>query len=175
MRVRARLLAPGVVLAILAGCVPKAPPPPAPRPARVPLPTPAQPPRVTSTDWRDWPLTPGTWRYAASGNGSTATFGNAGASLFTLSCGTDRRVRLQRPIAAAGAMTIRTTSTARSVPTAPFGDPPAGAGATLAATDSLLDAMGYSRGKFVVEGAGAPTLVLPAWAEVLRVVEDCRG
>jgi hypothetical protein len=44
----------------------------------------------------------------------------------------------------------------------------------LGAQDSLLDAMGYSRGRFIVEQAGLPTLVIPAWPEIERVIEDCR-
>ncbi len=44
----------------------------------------------------------------------------------------------------------------------------------LAVSDSLLDAMAFSRGRFMVEMGGAPTLVLPAWAEIGRVIEDCR-
>ncbi|WP_343520792.1 hypothetical protein [Sphingomonas sp.] len=47
--------------------------------------------------------------------------------------------------------------------------------ATLPANDQLVDAMGYSRGRFIVETPGMAPLVVPAWAEVLRVVEDCRG
>ena len=46
--------------------------------------------------------------------------------------------------------------------------------AALAPSDALLDAMGFSRGRFVVEQADTPTLVVPAWAEVERVTEDCR-
>ena len=47
--------------------------------------------------------------------------------------------------------------------------------AELGVRDSLVDAIGFSRGRFVVEGAGQPRLVVPAWAEFLRVAEDCRG
>jgi hypothetical protein len=34
--------------------------------------------------------------------------------------------------------------------------------------------MAYSRGRFAVEINGLPTLYLPSWAEVGRVIEDCR-
>ncbi len=47
--------------------------------------------------------------------------------------------------------------------------------AQLAVGDPLLDAMAFSRGKFVFAGAGLPDLVLPSWAEVSRVIEDCRA
>jgi hypothetical protein len=35
--------------------------------------------------------------------------------------------------------------------------------------------MGYSRGRFIVEQSGLPTLVIPAYAEIERVTEDCRA
>jgi hypothetical protein len=46
--------------------------------------------------------------------------------------------------------------------------------AAIAAGDPLLDAMALSKGKFAVETAGLPPLFLPSWAEVSRVIEDCR-
>jgi hypothetical protein len=45
---------------------------------------------------------------------------------------------------------------------------------TLPARAPVLDAMAYSRGRFVVEVAGLTPSYLPAWPEVARVVEDCR-
>ena len=45
---------------------------------------------------------------------------------------------------------------------------------TLPARDSLLDAVAFSRGRFAVETAGLPTLYVPSWPEVSRVIEDCR-
>ena len=44
----------------------------------------------------------------------------------------------------------------------------------LAPNDSLLDAMAITKGRFAVEVEGEQTLYLPAWAEVSRVIEDCR-
>ena len=72
-------------------------------------------------------------------------------------------------------LTVRTSSTTRTLAVQPTGGTPPYVAASLAATDPLLDAMAFSRGRFVVEQAGAPPLVLPAWAEIGRVVEDCRG
>jgi hypothetical protein len=46
---------------------------------------------------------------------------------------------------------------------------------SLSPRDALLDAMAFSRGRFIVEQPGQPSLVVPAWAEFGRVVEDCRG
>jgi hypothetical protein len=39
--------------------------------------------------------------------------------------------------------------------------------------DPLLDQIAYSRGRFML-AAGGQELVLPAWPELQRVVEDCR-
>ncbi len=161
-------------LAILAACarvVPPAPQPAAPAPVPAPAPAPAPPP--ASSDWRDWPLSPGGWSYRQDAQGSIASFGQAGDPAFTLRCDRSRRqLHLTRRGAAAGTMTVRTSSTARSLTT---GEAPEGVSAALPASDPLIDAMGYSRGRFIVEAAPLPPLVVPAWAEVLRVAEDCRG
>jgi hypothetical protein len=159
----------------LAGCV--APSQPEPRPAPpvalpAPPPTPAPAPPPPSADWRDWPLTPGTWTY----QGGTAAFGVPGtAPALTLRCDRARsRIVLTRGGGqlSAPTLTIRTTSMARSLPVTPA---TTGAATELGMRDALIDAMGYSRGRIVVQGAGMPTLVVPAWAEILRVAEDCRG
>ena len=41
--------------------------------------------------------------------------------------------------------------------------------------DPVLDAMVFSRGRFAVEAPGTPLLVVPAWPEPARVIEDCRA
>jgi hypothetical protein len=169
-----RLLLVALPLAALAGCVPpprpmpEAAPTPAPRPAPPP-PAPAPPPPAAS-DWHDWPLTPGDWRYSATGGGSAARFG---ANVASLTC---ERASGTITFAVQGTgtrATVRTSSTARSIVMTP-----ADAGMVairLPARDALLDAMGFSRGRFVVEGVGPRPLVIPAWPEILRVAEDCRG
>ncbi|WHU01136.1 hypothetical protein [Sphingomonas sp. NIBR02145] len=179
---RRQLLVFASALAI-AGCseTPPIVPPPAPRPVPVPTPAPAPapaPPPTLGADWRDWPLTPGTWAYKQDGRGSVALYGVAGAEAeLILRCDNARgRVVLSRRGEGAANLTVRTTSTLRQLPVQPL---PAGATPWLAADlgprDSVLDAMGYSRGRFLVEGSGLPTLVVPAYAEILRVAEDCRS
>ncbi|WP_058734899.1 hypothetical protein [Sphingomonas sanguinis] len=124
-------------------------------------------------DWRDWPLTPGDWHYQRTAQGSVATFGAGGITRLTLTCDPRaRQVRLGRPASIAGAVTIRTSSTTRNVTTHAVA---AGSELSLRAADSLLDAMAFSRGRFTVEQTGYPPLVIPAYAEVGRVIEDCRG
>ncbi|MGI4733181.1 MAG: hypothetical protein ACRYFW_15755 [Janthinobacterium lividum] len=163
-------------LSIVTSCVapPRAPVASSPSPVRiVTLPPPAAP-VVLPTDWRDWPQTSGDWTYRHDGDRSSATFGLPGADLLTLTCVEGRRLRLSRGGPGQGPLTIRTSSATRLVQATPSGGTSDGTQALLSASDPLLDAIGFSRGRFVVEQAGAPPLVLPAWAEVERVVQDCR-
>jgi len=46
--------------------------------------------------------------------------------------------------------------------------------APLQANDKLLDGLAQSRGRIAVGISGQPMLVAPAWAEIGRVVEECR-
>lgn len=71
-------------------------------------------------------------------------------------------------------MRIRTETTERLLTANPSSDGRPLLIVELAAQDRLLDAMAFSRGRFAVETGGLPTLYLPAWAEVTRVIEDCR-
>lgn len=147
--------------ALLAGCAGK--PAPAPRPAPVLRPTPPEPapePPAPVEDWRDLPLTPGDWSYRNGPGGSEARF--AGLSL---SCDVARRqITLSRE-GAAQPLTVRTS----------FGEHVLAPGAALAAADPRLDALVFSRGRFTIQAEGKPMLVIPAWPEPGRVVEDCRG
>ncbi|WP_223796780.1 hypothetical protein [Sphingomonas nostoxanthinifaciens] len=158
---------------VVAACVPPAKPPPkhvAPPPKAAPAPV---PPTPAQTDWRDIPLTPGTWRYMPGSDGSSAGYGAAGAALFTIRCRpATHEIVLARPTATAGPMTVRTSYAERTIATR------AGTGgvaeATLAARDPFLDQIAFSRGRVSIALAGTPTLYLPAWAEPARVIEDCR-
>ncbi|MDF8332689.1 hypothetical protein [Novosphingobium cyanobacteriorum] len=179
-----RRLSPIVLsLAILAGCAPipqaAPPPPPAPAPTVQPAPPPRAPEAPAWRDWRDAPVTPGGWRYSAETGGSAARFVDpAGAVLITLRCtGATRTVSLLRAGTAATAVpaSITTSTGVKQLGASPAteGGAPVMAIA-FAAGDAQLDAMAFSRGRFLVEVNGLPTLVLPAWAEVGRVIEDCR-
>nr|WP_253201265.1 hypothetical protein [Sphingomonas quercus] len=164
---------------LVAGCVaPKAPPPvvthAAPKPPPpAPVARPAPPP-AAAEDWRDVALTPGTWRYTLGKDGSIAAFGaDPGAPLFVIQCAVaGREVILYRPgVTMAAAATLTTSFGTQPVAT---GAVMGGVGWRMAARDPALDRIAFSRGRFMVEGIG-PRLVLPAWAEVARVIEDCRG
>ncbi|WP_010545117.1 hypothetical protein [Sphingomonas elodea] len=176
---RSLFLLAGAGLVPLAGCVPApttAPPAPAARPAPAPAPVAPRPAPALGADWRDWPLTPGDWRYRSEARGGVASYGTAGAApLASLRCDlAARRVTFARAGGAAATLTVRTTSAVRTVPMVPDAQAPGTIATGFPANDGFLDAMGFSRGRLVVEGGGLPTLVLPAWPEILRVVEDCR-
>jgi hypothetical protein len=124
----------------------------------------------------DAPATPGAWRYADQNGGGMALYSAPGGEpLFMLEC--DRAagpaLTLVRSGAGRGAgqVVIRTETTSRSLP---LRANPAGGEAILAPADPLLDAMALSKGRFAVEADGLPPLYLPSWAEVSRVIEDCR-
>lgn len=154
---------------LLAGCVaPRQPaPPPPPTPAPRPTPQPAPTPAPAPSDWRDRDYTPGDWSHARGSGYTEAAYGSASAPLLTLRCEpATRQVRLGWAGVAAGTVTFTTSygDTARQLQAG---------GLILAGSDPLLDQMAYSRGRFRLAAQGQE-LILPAWPEVSRVVEDCR-
>ena len=161
----------GFSLLMLSACVApqKVTPPPVLTPAPVPETSPPPPP---AADWRDRPYTPGDWIYARSGALSEARYGPAGAvPRLALTC--DPRagqVRLTWPGATAGPVIIRTSDGDVSRPAGSGGE---GLQIAFAARDPLLDRMAFSRGRFLLS-AGGQELIVPAWPEISRVIEDCR-
>ncbi|HEX6376320.1 MAG TPA: hypothetical protein VFZ91_11440 [Allosphingosinicella sp.] len=152
----------GMAAALLAGCASK--PAPAPRPApvaRPAAPPPAEPPPApVARDWPDRSLTPGDWSYGSEAGGSAARFAG-----FSLRCdAASGQIRLTRE-GAGGTFRVRTSYGHRTFPS----------GAAIPAGDPVLDEMAFSRGRFAVEADGLETLVVPAWPEPARVIEDCRG
>lgn len=168
---------PVFTLLALASCA--APPPPAPPLPPVAKPAPLPP---MSADWRDWPVSAGTWRYGPAAGGSLAVFAEAGAGgKLVLRCEkSSRRIFVFRTVSApvVGQMTLRTSFGVVSWPIE-NGLTPTTRGldaiAIRAASDSALDQMAFSRGRFAIEVPGIAPLVVPAGAEVGRVIEDCRG
>ncbi|WP_070154409.1 hypothetical protein [Sphingobium phenoxybenzoativorans] len=163
----------------LAACVPaskpvEAPPPP---PAAPPAPPPAPEP---TGDWQERPLTPGDWSYRVEQGGSVALFGPpANEAALTVRCDLGgRRILFSRPgtvPASGGGMTVRTTFGAVQWPASNDGASVPHVIAARSAGDAALDQIAFSRGRFAIETSGLPTLVLPSWPEVARVIEDCRG
>ena len=169
-----RAFAAAAAVALLASCVPKPQPEQAPQPApqvvQRPVPAPPPPP-----NWADAPLTPGEWAYRGEPL-PEARFGPAGAQpLFLVRCDPARRtVTLLRPGAGAGQAAMQVTTSTNSVQTAGVREN-GGVAVSLPASNPLLDSMVFSRGRFMVAVPGLPRLIIPAWPEPARVIEDCRG
>jgi hypothetical protein len=108
------------------------------------------------------PLASGQWSYFATAGGSIAMYG----SHFQLRCDrVTRTVTISRPNAAPEVLTISTDSITRTIP----------ASGRLLANDPLLDAIAFSRGRFIVSGGSGPTIAVPSWPEAARSIEDCRN
>ena len=125
---------------------------------------------------RDPALTPGNWIYDQDTRGSIARYGPAGGdAAFVLRCDrSGRRIFVSVPGTTGGAMLLRASTALRSVPALPTGGLAPYVAVELAARDSILDALAFSRGRFTIE-LGPTRTVLPTWPEFARVVEDCRG
>lgn len=170
----------------LAACVPPSPEPtPVPSPTPTPMatatPTPAPTMASVRSDWIDAPQTPGDWSYTAEVSETLAVFGTGRTSEtveLIIRCDlTTRRVGIARQGTAQGQveMLVRTETEERSLTAGPVNSSRPLIVAELAPTDPLLDAIAFSRGRFAVNVAGVEPAYVPAWPEITRVVEDCRG
>ncbi len=123
----------------------------------------------------------GEWVYRHDERGSIALFGETGRDAqFLVRCDTPRRrIFISRAgtvsNADSAAMTIYTSSGRKAFTVRPTGAAPAYVAVEIDPREAHLDAMAFSRGKFLVALPGRPHLVVPNWAELGRVVEDCRG
>lgn len=129
----------------------------------------------------DAATTPGEWRYslamAGIGRTSRAMFMTPGGeTVFEVACLAGDSIALSRSVQSVQnlEMTVRTetATVTRLAPPDPEGMPVVKA--VVQPQDPLLDAMALSKGRFAVEVEGQPTLYLPSYAEVSRVIEDCR-
>ncbi|MFV0645396.1 MAG: hypothetical protein ACK5NN_13015 [Sphingomonadaceae bacterium] len=162
----------------LAGC--SQTPAPAPSPAPVTQRTvtrPVAPPPPVPENWMDAPRTAGDWSYRISGASSAALYSQPGqAPVFAVQCDRgNRSITFMRAGSRGNSqpMRILTETTQRMVNGAPSSNG-SSLNASISATDPLLDAMLFSKGRFAIEVPGEQTLYLPSWTEVSRVVEDCR-
>jgi hypothetical protein len=118
----------------------------------------------------------GSWIYSQGSGGGEASFLNASAlPQVTIRCTLPtRRITIAKPAsAAAPLLTVWTSSQTRALP-ASFNPATQRVTADVPASDPLFDAIAFSRGRFGVSVGGAGALVVPTWAEVARVVENCR-
>lgn len=118
----------------------------------------------------------GEWTYSTTTDGSEATFANSShAPQVTIRCTrSTRRVSILKAASAASlSLWVWTSSQVKSVP-ATYDAATALVQAELGANDPLLDAIAASRGRIGFSTSGLAALVVPPWAEVSRVIEDCR-
>ncbi|MCE7795493.1 hypothetical protein LWE61_02860 [Sphingobium sufflavum] len=165
---------------LLAGCATVVPEPGGHRPTPTPPPAPPAPlPTPASTDWQDWPLTPGNWTYARSGSSTLARFASGGTVHAWVRCDlTTRVVAIGRSAPAAdisSMMTVRTSFGTAEWPARAVGGATPGVEAVRSASDPGLDQIAFTRGRFALMLRDRPPVIAPSWAEPVRVVEDCRG
>ncbi|MEM6859057.1 MAG: hypothetical protein AAF559_14425 [Pseudomonadota bacterium] len=131
----------------------------------------------TNENYLDAPQTPGDWLYVDEPAESLGLFGIGNpVHPFVIRCDKrTRRIGLARRTEQSGplAMVITTETTKRQM-VAQSVKGYGLAAADLDPGDSLFDAMAITKGRFVVEVEGEDALYVPAWAEVSRVIEDCR-
>jgi hypothetical protein len=107
-------------------------------------------------------LAPGQWTYSVTANGSVASYD----SHLSLRCDrATRTVTISRAAGASALLTIATDTMTRTLPT----------GGRLLANDPLLDAIAFSRGRFLVAGGSGGVVAVPSWPEAARSIEDCRS
>lgn len=178
------------ILALLAlgltGCV-SASRTPAPAPATVNAaraaasearlrPSVVQPPH--SDSWMDEAETPGSWGYEDRGSLKLAVFTTpTRGTAFAIQCLEPSRqiwLIMAGQSVASPTMQVRTETTTRAIAAQISIGELSNVTAMLRGDDPLLDAMALSKGRFAVETEGLPPLILPSWAEVSRVIEDCR-
>jgi hypothetical protein len=182
MRTILYLFATAAMLASCAGAVPESALPPlaAPQSKPIPKPLPPTPAQLVQPEghWTDWPITPGNWVYRKDDRGSIGYFGETGKNaVVTLRCDTSRgRIYLSREGTMLGPeIMVRTSSTSKAVPAASAGGTPPYVASELSPVDPILDAMAYSRGRVSIEASGHSKIAIPAWAEISRIIEDCRA
>jgi hypothetical protein len=118
----------------------------------------------------------GNWTYAPTTDGTEAVFANSAGSpqLWVHCTRATRRVTISRP-ASAAAPIINIWTSSRTQSTASIFNAATGRlTVDLGAFDPLLDAIASSRGRVAFTIGTQPPLVVPPWAEVARVIEDCR-
>jgi hypothetical protein len=166
----------GLTMLALGACVPRsAPPAPTPAPVARPVPLPPPPPATPpppAADWQTGALSPGDWSYRPSSSTPLAIFQSEAVS-FSIRCQQGRAIWLGITGGQGDALVIRTSYGARRLPAERIHLNEMAA--QLPVSDPLLEQMAFSRGRFLVMVEGGPSLVVPAWPEIGRVTEDCRG
>jgi hypothetical protein len=115
------------------------------------------------------PIAQGQWTYVQDAAGSGASFGGQFAVRCTRAT---RLVTLTRlmPVAPPAGTTMQIITDTKTMT---YSSP----NVSLHASDTGLDSLAYTRGRFVVavSGSGGGSLALPIGPEVARSIEDCRN
>jgi hypothetical protein len=130
----------------------------------------------TAADYGTATPVDGKWSYSTVTAGSEATFANTAAQpQLTIGCSrATRQVIIAKPAAAAAPLlSVWTSAQTRNLP-ATFNPATGRLSASVSAYDPFLDAIVFSRGRIAVSVSGQAALIVPAWTELARVVEDCR-
>jgi hypothetical protein len=120
---------------------------------------------------------PGNWSWSPAADGSEAVFINSGGlPQIWLHCSrASRVVTIARPSRSAVAfLSVWTTTQSRALP-ASFNPATARSTAQVSAYDPFLDALAFSRARIAVALGATPPVVVPAWPDIARIVEDCRA
>ena len=123
--------------------------------------------QAAPTDWRTRPITAGVWTWRSTPDASEAIFTDSRGPQLVIRCTrATRRVSFSRT-GAAPTVPIRIATTSSERQLAP--------GNMVLASDPLLDAIAFSRGRLWVDVQGMMPLVLRSAAEPARSIEDCRS
>ncbi|NVE94203.1 hypothetical protein [Altererythrobacter lutimaris] len=155
-----------------------------PRPAPTPSPTVApvtMPPPIMEQlpeNWMDQPRAPGDWTYERESSETFALYGQGREDMLAIiRC--DLRTRqvgigMFGMRSASARMQIHTETMSRTLEATQRESAMPLVAAEVDANNRLLDAMAITKGNFAMQVDGARILYLPGWAEVTRVIEDCR-
>ena len=119
----------------------------------------------------------GSWAYAATAGRQRGDLRQREAARpqMTIRCTrSTRRIALVKAASAASpTMWVWTSSQQKNLP-ATYDAATGRVSAEVGAYDPLLDAIASSRGRIGFSTSGVAALVVPPWADVGRVIEDCR-
>lgn len=155
----------------LASCavVPQAEAPPAPAPVAAPPPPQAAP---APRPWEDRDLDAGDWRYDEATRSARFIQPGKAAPLLTMQCDTaGRSMVISAGLGGGtGSLQVQLRTSAGVDQLVLVGDQ-----VRLDVQDQRLDRIAFSRGRFALEAANGSHLTLPVYAEIGRVIEECRA
>jgi hypothetical protein len=118
------------------------------------------------------PVTSGEWQWQHADGKSAAVF--AGSKVTVICDLAERTITIGRrgDVVDATAVVVLTSAQSRTFSGRNTGGQIV---VTLPAHDAFLDSIAFSRGRLAIDVAGLEAIYPPSWAEVSRVVEDCRA